>query len=136
MTDEIGDTIGRGFSWPLAIDHTGSVVLIDGPPAVDQSIRMILGTARGERVMRPEFGCRIWDHLFEPITSNNLGLMEDAVLDALGQWEPRIVVEDVAAVQRGGTGIDVFVTYRIRSTNDRRNLVFPFYIIPGEAGPA
>ena len=134
MTDEIGDTIGRGFSWPVAVDHAGSIVLIDGPPAVEQAIRMILGTARGERVMRPEFGCRIWDYLFEPITANNLGMMEDAVREALGQWEPRIVVEDVEADPRGPSGVDLVVDYRIRSTNDRRNLVYPFYIIPGEAG--
>jgi phage baseplate assembly protein W len=136
MTDELGDTIGRGYTWPLAVDHTGSIVLIEGPPAVDQSIRMILGTARGERVMRPEFGCRIWEYLFEPITTNNLGIMEDAVREAIGQWEPRVVVEEVVAEPRGATGIELFVDYRIRSTNDRRNLVYPFYIIPGEVGRA
>ena len=54
---------------------------------------VVLATAPGERVMRPQFGCRIWDLLFEPVTANLLGLMAQAVRDALAQWEPRVEVD-------------------------------------------
>src|SRR6201995_3146482 len=87
--------VGRGFSWPMEIDHTGSIRLTDGAEDLDRSIQMVLLTAPGERLMRPEFGCRIWDLLFEPVTPNLLGLISEAVRDALAQWEPRITVEDV-----------------------------------------
>ena len=66
---------------------------------------MVLLTAPGERLMRPQFGCRIWDLLFEPVNANLLGLMAQAVRDALAQWEPRIEVEDVdARAGRGDSG--------------------------------
>ena len=77
-----GSFVGRGFSWPLEVDHTGSIKLTDGADDLDRSIRMVLLTAPGERLMRPDFGCRIWDLLFEPVTANLLGLMAQAVRDA------------------------------------------------------
>lgn len=124
--------IGRGFSWPMAVDHTGSIALTDGADDLDSAIRMVLLTAPGERVMRPQFGCRIWELLFEPVTPNLLGLIAEAVRDAIAQWEPRVEVEDVVpAVDGNDHGlVRVQVSYRIRATNDRRNLVFPFYVIP------
>lgn len=134
VVHEAADFIGRGFAWPLRVDHTGRIVLTSGSPDLDDSIRVVLLTAPGERVMRPEFGCRIWDLLFEPITANLLGLIREAVRDALAQWEPRIEVEDVQPVQDGDTPglVRIRIDYRVRSTNDRRNLVYPFYVIPRE----
>jgi phage baseplate assembly protein W len=85
--------------------------------------------------MRPQFGCRIWDLLFEPITPNLLGLISEAVRDALAQWEPRIQVEQVTPVaddDRDGL-VRIQIVYRVRATNDRRNLVYPFYVIPHDA---
>lgn len=127
--------VGRGLSWPLEIDHTGSIKLTDGPADLDRSIRVILVTAPGERLMRPQFGCRIWDLLFEPVTPNLLGLVAEAVRDALAQWEPRIVVDDVRPVadEDDASLIRVDISYRVRATNDRRNLVYPFYVIPHES---
>jgi phage baseplate assembly protein W len=127
--------IGRGFSWPLEVDHTGSIRLTDGPDDLDRSIQLVLMTAPGERVMRPQFGCRIWDLLFEPVTANLLGLIAEAVRDALAQWEPRVEVTDVVPLPDPDEGglIRVGVAYRVRTTNDRRNLVFPFYVIPHDA---
>jgi phage baseplate assembly protein W len=127
--------VGRGFSWPLEIDHTGSLKLTDGAPDLDRSIRVILLTAPGERLMRPQFGCRIWDLLFEPVTPNLLGLIAEAVRDALAQWEPRIVVEKVEpyADPDDPALVRVAIDYRVRETNDRRNLVYPFYVIPHDA---
>ena len=126
--------IGRGIAFPMRVDQTGSIAMVTGPADVDRSILMVIATARGERLMRPQFGCAIWDQLFEPINHNTLGAMEQAVIDALGQWEPRIDVEEVVASadpDRDGR-VNIAITYRIRATNDRRNLVYPFYVIPRE----
>ena len=126
--------VGRGFSWPMEVDHTGAIRLTDGVPDLDRSIRIVLMTAPGERLMRPQFGCRIWDLLFEPITSNTLGLMAQSVREAVTQWEPRVEVHDVkveADPSRDGL-VHIDVEYVVRTTNNRRNLVYPFYVIPHE----
>jgi phage baseplate assembly protein W len=127
-----GSFVGRGFSWPLEVDHTGSLKLTNGDDELDRSIQVVLMTAPGERLMRPEFGCRIWDLLFEPVTANLLGLIAQAVRDAVAQWEPRVVVDDVIPVADADNSalIRIAVSYRVRATNDRRNLVYPFYVIP------
>lgn len=126
--------IGRGFYWPMQVDHTGSIRLTDGAADLDRSMAVVLATAPGERVMRPQFGCRIWDLLFEPVTPNLLGLMSQAVRDALAQWEPRVTIESVDPVpdKNDAALIVIDVTYRVKATNDRRNLVYPFYVIPHE----
>ncbi|MEI5671625.1 MULTISPECIES: GPW/gp25 family protein [Nocardioides] len=127
--------VGRGFGWPLGVDHTGSIRLSDGIPELDRSIEIVLMTAPGERLMRPQFGCRIWDLLFEPVTANLLGLISQAVRDALAQWEPRVIVEDVDPQPDADNPslVRIGITYRVRATNDRRNLVYPFYVIPHDA---
>lgn len=84
--------------------------------------------------MRPEFGCRIWELLFEPINANTLGLMAQAVREAVRQWEPRAELDDVVVEPDANdqSQVHIRVEYRLRTTNDRRNLVFPFYVIPRE----
>lgn len=130
------DFIGKGLTFPLRVDHTGRFALTRGPEDIEGSIRTILCTAPGERVMRPEFGCRIWDLLFEPINANTLGLMAQAVRDALSQWEPRATVAEVVVQPDPDREGSVFIQidYVMRATNDRRNLVYPFYVIPREDG--
>jgi phage baseplate assembly protein W len=134
------DFIGRGIVFPMAIDHTGAIAMTSGADDIDSSLRMVLLTAPGERVMRPQFGCRIWDLMFEPINATTVGLMADAVRDAVGQWEPRVDVEsvEVRADPDHDDGSRVFIDlhYRVKATNDRRNLVYPFYTIPREGLPA
>lgn len=127
--------IGRGFSWPLEVDHTGSIRLTDTAEDIERSMRIVLMTAPGERVMRPRFGCEIWDLLFEPITPGLFGLIADAVYEALGQWEPRVVVDTVTPTSDPADHglVRVHVEYRVRTTNEPRNLVFPFYVIPHES---
>lgn len=127
--------VGSGFAWPLQVDHTGSIRLTEGVPDLDRSIVLVLMTAPGERVMRPEFGCRIWELLFEPVTGNLLGLVAQHVRDALARWEPRIEVDDVVPTPdpQSPALIHIAVSYHVRSTNDRRNLVYPFYVIPHDA---
>ncbi len=118
----------------MGVDHTGSIALTQQGGDLEDSIRMVLLTAPGERLMRPQFGCRIWDLLFEPVNANLLGLISQAVRDALAQWEPRIEVDEVTPVQDEASSglVRIAIAYRIRATNDKRNLVYPFYVIPRE----
>lgn len=118
----------------MSVDQSASIAMSSGVEVIEGSINMVLMTAPGERLMRPEFGCRIWELLFEPINANTLGLMDQAVRDALGRWEPRITVDDVRIKpdQHAESLVNIEIDYTIRTTNDRRNLVYPFYVIPGE----
>jgi len=128
------DFIGRGLSFPLGVDQSGALALTSGAADIAGSLRMVLMTAPGARLMRPQFGCRIWDLMFEPINANTIGMMSEAVKDAISQWEPRIDLEDVVIdVDDQDNGrVLINLKYRIRSTNDQRNLVYPFYVIPRE----
>ena len=126
------DFIGRGLSFPVRTDATGSVALVDGDREVVESIRLILATAPGERPMRPEFGCAIHDLVFAPADSTTAGQIAYEVRQSLERWEPRIdltdVVVDFAEADNGTLLIDI--RYTLSNTNDPRNLVFPFYVIP------
>ena len=126
--------IGRGIRFPMAVDHRGAIAMASGSDAIDCAIRVVLSTAPGERVMRPAFGCKIWDLLFEPVNTNTLGLMAQAVREAVAQWEPRVDLLDVIVTPDGRDAglVRISLTYEIRTTNDRRNLVYPFYVIPRE----
>ena len=131
------DFVGTGWAFPLGTNSRGGVAVVSGSDEIRAAIRMILETTPGERVMRPEFGCRIWDYLFAPLNANTLGGMAQSVREALGRWEPRINLENVSArVDPDGLGrVLIEVDYLVRTTNDRRNLVYPFYVIPREGGP-
>jgi uncharacterized protein len=126
------DFIGRGWAFPLHTDATGSIALVSGEREIVESIRLILATAPGERPMRPEFGCAIHDLVFAPADAATAGEIAYAVRRALEQWEPRITLDDVvvdfAESDTGTLLIDIH--YRLRDSNDPRNLVFPFYVIP------
>jgi len=128
------DFIGRGIAFPFRVDQSGSIATTSGVGDIDSSIRMILTTAPGERLMRPAFGCKIWELLFEPVNANTLGLMSEAVKEAIGRWEPRVTLDDVRLDTDGQHAGEVMIEidYVVRATNDRRNLVYPFYVIPRE----
>ncbi len=132
--DEHPSFVGRGIAFPMRVDHTGSIATTTGVQDIDRGIRVVLSTAPGERVMRPAFGCRIWELMFESINANTLGLMEDAVREALVRWEPRIDVIQVSVEpdDRDPGVVRIGIEYQVKVTNDRRNLVYPFYVIPGE----
>lgn len=138
MSDTTGydpaDFIGRGVSFPLRVDQSGSIAMTDGVSDIDSSIRMVLMTAPGERLMRPQFGCRIWELMFEPINANTLGHMSEAVREAIGRWEPRVQLDDVRLDPSGQANgeVRIEIDYTVRTTNDKRNLVYPFYVIPRE----
>lgn len=128
--------VGRGFHFPFGVDARGGISMSEGSLATDSAIRVILSTAPSERVMRPAFGCKIWELLFEPVNANTLGLMSQAVRESIAQWEPRVEVEDVTTIvdAKEASLVHIHIRYRMRTTNDRRNLVYPFYTIPREEG--
>ena len=132
------DLIGRGWAFPLGVDARGGIALAEGEEEIRQAILLIVRTRRGARVMRPEFGCRIWELLFAPNDSSTWTMAGHHVREALGWWEPRIDVEDVRAAPDPGdpAAMEVEVEYTIRATHDRRSLVFPFYLIPDEPAAA
>jgi phage baseplate assembly protein W len=128
--------LGAGWAFPIAVDHdTGKIALVDGPDDVDQAIEIILSTAPGERPMRPEFGCAVHDYVFDGINPEMMGRVDRAVRAALDRWEPRIEVEAVDFTTRGDEVLVIDVTYRLKATNDRRNLVYPLYVVPAEDAP-
>lgn len=129
------DIVGRGFEFPFKPSSGNLAELSTGAGRIiDQSIAVILGTQPGERVMRPDFGCEMWRHVFAPLDLATLGSIEDAVATALGRWEPRIDVIRVEATfdDRNQALAHIVIDYRIRVSNDERNLVHPFYVIPGD----
>jgi len=126
------DFLGSGWAWPIALDRTGGVALVEAERVVEQSIELILRTSPGERPMRPEFGCALLPALFAPSDGATAGAVKDAVLRALERWEPRIEVIDVGVSMRGEPELQVEIDYVLRATNQRRNLVFPFYVLPDE----
>ncbi|MFF2147849.1 GPW/gp25 family protein [Kitasatospora sp. NPDC058190] len=129
--------IGRGWAFPLRVNATGGIGMVDRDRELAEAIRLILGTAPGERPMRPEFGCGIHEYVFAPGDSTTAGRIAREVRISLERWEPRIEVDDVViaydSVDEGTLYIDVH--YTVRATNDRRNLVFPFYTIPEHPDP-
>lgn len=128
------EIIGSGLAFPLQVDRRGGIALARDETDIEQAIELILGTAPGERPMRPEFGCGVHDFVFDSIDASTIGKMEESIRDALDHWEPRVVVEtvefDLSDVDEGRLIIDI--GYRIRVTNTMRNLVYPFYVIPAE----
>ena len=127
-----GEFIGRGWAFPVRTDGTGRVALVDRAQELDEAIRLILGTAPGERPMRPQFGCGIHELVFAPTDATTAGRVAYEVRLALRRWEPRIEVDDVEVTYEADRPGDLLVsiTYTAKETYDRRNLVFPFYVIP------
>jgi uncharacterized protein len=127
--------LGSGLAFPIGVDDRGRIALAHAETDVEQAIGLILSTAPGERPMRPEFGCAVHDCVFERIEADTLARIDQAVRFALDRWEPRIVVDDIAFETRGEGELLVHLRYRLRATNDVRNLVFPFYVVPAEETP-
>lgn len=126
------DFIGAGWAFPVHTDATGGIALVRRDREIEQSIRLILGTAKGERPMRPEFGCGIHDLVFAPANAATAGRIAYEVQVALDWWEPRIEVEEIRVPfdESDPSVLYIDIRYRIKAINDRRNLVFPFYVIP------
>jgi phage baseplate assembly protein W len=130
----VSEIIGSGLAFPLAVDRRGGIALARDEQDIDQAIQLILGTAPGERPMRPEFGCGVHDFVFDSIDANTIGNMEEAIREALLRWEPRIDVTDVKFDASDAVNglLTINIEYKVRATNTDRNLVYPFYVIPAE----
>jgi phage baseplate assembly protein W len=126
--------IGSGWGFPVRTDAVGGIALVTREREIEESMRLILGTALGERPMRPEFGCRVHEYVFAPADATTAGLIGYEVRASLLRWEPRIRVTDVTVEPDPDEPATLYITidYTIPRSNDPRNLVFPFYTIPGE----
>jgi phage baseplate assembly protein W len=130
MPSEHDELPGAGWGFPVTSDHKGDIDLSEGEASVEDAIRIILGTAKGERVMQPDFGCEIHDHAFDSVDGTTLTLIEGSVREALIEWEPRIDLNRVDAGRdpENPNRILVEIDYTIRSTNSEANMVYPFYV--------
>ncbi|MBF9031836.1 baseplate protein [Rhodobacterales bacterium HKCCE3408] len=125
---------GRGFAFPPALDpRWGRFEMAEGEDDIQQAIRIIIGTGRGERVMRPDFGCGIHDLSFEVVNAQTVAEIRRVVREALTRFEARIDVTGVRVdTSQSISGIlRIELDYRIRTTNQPGNFVFPFYIPEG-----
>jgi phage baseplate assembly protein W len=139
------EILGVGWHFPVRVDTSngahnsavgrasGGIALARHETDIEQAVRIILSTRPGERRMRPAFGCRIHELLFDPINARTFGLVRRFVTEALERWEPRIEVQEVEVDHTGAEGtIDISVVYEIRATKEERSLVYPFYVIDEE----
>jgi phage baseplate assembly protein W len=150
------DFVGTGWSFPVRVDpKTGRIALSRGDRDIEESIRMILATSPGERVMRPRFGSELAEAVFAVNNATTAARIEGYVREALVRWEPRIDVVAVTIVYGRESALELMpydpetalrrlsnpktdaillidIRYQSRATNDERNLVYPFYSIPGE----
>ena len=126
--------LGRGWAYPVQLEaNLGMVATAEFEDDVQQAIMIILGTSPGERLMRPDFGCGIYDMVFDVIDTASLTRIHQLVSSALNQFEPRIELENVKVdPYRAAEGrLEISITYRVRVTNKFGNLVYPFYFREG-----
>ncbi|HZC72431.1 MAG TPA: GPW/gp25 family protein [Jatrophihabitans sp.] len=128
------DFVGAGWAFPLGVDSRGGIALARRDDELEQAMRLILATYPGERPMRPAFGSRVRDFVFRSATIDTAAELSHEVQTALLRWEPRVDIEYVNVTideaERNKFYIDI--SYRVKGTNDKRNLVFPFYAIPDD----
>jgi uncharacterized protein len=122
--------LGKGWKYPVELDRMGGIATSAFDELVRQSILVILGTAFGERVMRPLFGCEIHELVFAPNNLHTSTLAADFCVQALTKWEPRIQDIEVQAEssEEESNRLDIHIKYKLRGSNAPRNLVYPFYL--------
>lgn len=131
-----GGFLGTGWAFPVRVDPHGGLSWARGETDVEQAIWIVLATAKGERPMRPDFGCGIHDLVFAPGSPGTLGVVAGDVRRALTRFEPRIDVLEVRVETTAGLPerLLIRVDYRVRSTNAHHSLVYPFYLREGGGG--
>jgi uncharacterized protein len=142
VTANAGDPRGTGWAFPVRLEPEAAppdssrprgVALARLDESVRESILLIIGTARGERVMRPSFGCGIHDQVFAPQDTTTAGIIGFEVREALVEFEPRAEVLDVRVTPDSEEGrLLVHLDYRVRATSNVFNLVYPFYLEQGD----
>ena len=126
--------LGRGWKFPIEINNDKKALAdAEYEDSIHQAIWIILSTAKGERVMRPDFGCGIHELVFANNDASTIGIAKFEVEESLRHWEPRIEVLniEVAASGKNGEELHIYVSYRVRTTDNRFNLVYPFYLQRG-----
>jgi phage baseplate assembly protein W len=126
--------IGKGWRFPILPGPTGALDYSEAEDNVEHSLRVLLLTRVGERLMRGDFGSRLGDLVFQPGSQQNLRAIEREITATIRKWEPRVEVLDVAAEADADdpTHVTVSLSYRVRRTNTRESLVFPFYLLRGD----
>lgn len=123
--------VGKGFSFPLAMNVQGNITLSSHDKNVEESIRIILGTRLGERVYRPDFGSRLSELVFAPMNTQTLLMVRLYVREALERWEPRISIDGVYTEPDPNKGrLDITIQYHTKENYDLRSIVYPFYLLP------
>ena len=126
------DFLGTGWNFPVTLNQERRIKAAAGAESIQQSIWIILATAPGERVMRPDFGCGLHELVFAINDAMTLGRVIREVREALIRWEPRIDVLDIGVETKDdGEVLLINISYRVRSTNNLFNLVYPFYLVAG-----
>lgn len=122
--------LGTGWNFPPTFRREFyGVEMLSGVDDVNSSLRIILETINGERVMLPTFGCNLQPHVFDSMTVQNIALIQKIVFEALTYHEPRIIVGEITSEAQQEEGIlRLTIPYTIRTTNSRYNYVYPFYI--------
>jgi phage baseplate assembly protein W len=125
-----GSFLGAGWAFPVAVNEYGNISLSYFEKSIAESVRIILSTSKGERVMRPDFGCEINELVFAPNNATTHNLLCHYVEEALVKWEPRIIVEKVEAYadEEDEARINIHLEYQIRAVNTYFNMVYPFYL--------
>lgn len=131
--------IGRGWAFPPAFVKSGplgaergEVAMTGGIEDIRQSLGIILGTALGERLMRPDFGCNLEDQVFDAMNASMISYVENLVKTAILYHEPRIDADQISVTPDQLAGrLDIKVSYRVRGANSRFNVVYPFYLNEG-----
>ncbi len=126
--------LGKGWAFPITTDVHGNIATSSYEKSVEESIRIILGTTPGERVMHPDFGCKINDIIFSPDSSKTISLAVHYIEEAIIKWEPRVILKKVTGEKdplNQGL-INIKIDYEIRSVNTFFNMVYPFYLERGE----
>jgi len=128
------DFTGWGFDFPVGVNPQGGMRMVTGAENVERSIRLIIGTAYGERPMRPEFGCGIHDLVFEPSSVSLAARMAMSIKTSLARWETRADIINVSVTfdPADTSLINILVTYSLKGSYSPRNLLVPFYRIPTE----
>lgn len=124
------DFVGSGLSFPLALDASGRLALVRDVDVIRRSLWLILSTALGERLMRPEFGCGLMDSIFAAPSAELLGQLAAAVELAIARWEPRVALlsVDVRLDEADPASLSIEIEARILAGNTPLNLVYPFYL--------
>lgn len=128
-----GDFLGKGFGFPVRPDPvSGRIRPSEYEEDIQQAVYLILMTRKGERLMRPEFGCGIHDFAFDSMDFGTLSRMKDSIREALILWEPRIRDVEVEIEPEATAGkLAIQIQYVVRTTNNPYNLVYPFYLNEG-----